>query len=250
MELRRLHPEPGTTTLEQAVAGLALGDRAPRDRPYLVANMVTSADGKAAFRGRSGPLGSDVDRALFHRLRTQADVVLVGSGTLRAERYGRLVRDPDLRAAREREGLAAEPLGCVVTRSLDLPVDAGLLQDPDQRTLVFTSAGGELEGAGPGVRVERVAADELTFRTVLERLRAEHGVRSVLCEGGPTVLGVLVAEGALDELFLTLAPRLAGGAAAPTAIEGLPLAELVELELVGALEAAGELFLRYRTATS
>jgi len=245
MELRRLLPEPGATTVQEAICGLALEERAPADRPYVVANMVVSADGKASFRGRSGPLGSDVDRAVFHRLRTQADAVLVGSGTVRVEGYGRLVRDPELRTAREREGRRPNPLACIVTRSLDLPVDIGLLQDPEQETVVLTSSERDLEGAGPGVRVERVAPDELTFLTALRRLRSEHAVRSVLCEGGPTVLGALLAEGAVDELFLTLAPRLAGGGEARTAVEGVPLADLSELDLLSALEARGELFLRY-----
>jgi 5-amino-6-(5-phosphoribosylamino)uracil reductase len=70
-------------------------------------------------------------------------------------------------------------------------------------------------------------------------------VRSVLSEGGPTELGALLAEDALDELFLTIAPRLAGGAAGPTAVEGMPLPRLLELDLVSALESGGELFLRY-----
>ena len=247
MQLRRLLPEPGTTTTEEAVAGLRLGDRAPEERPYVVANMVTSADGKAAFRGRSGALGSDADREIFHGLRGQADAVLVGSGTVRAERYGRLVRDPALREARERERLRPDPIACIVTRSLDLPADIGLLRDPEQETVIFTSSERELDGAGPGVRLERVPADQLTFATALRRLRGEHGVRSVLCEGGPTVLGSLLAESVLDELFLTLAPKLAGGGE-PAAVEGMPLAELVGLELVSMLEKSGELFLRYRLA--
>ena len=245
MEMRRLLPEPGATTADDAVAGLRLAARAPPGRPYVVANMVATLDGKAAFRGRSGPLGSDVDRTIFHRLRTQADAVLVGSGTVRAERYGRLVRDPDLRAAREREGLRPDPLGCVVTRSLDLPGDVGLLSDPAQETVVFTSAGGELAGAGPGARIVRVEPERLTFLTVLERLREEWGVRSVLCEGGPTVLGALLGEGALDELFLTVAPKLAGGGVGPSTVEGMPLHGLLGARLVGALESGGELFLRY-----
>jgi len=245
MELRRLLPDPGTTATEDAVAGLRLGERAPEGRPYVVANMVASADGKAAFGGRSGPLGSDADREVFHRLRTQADAVLVGSGTVRAERYGRLVREPALHAAREREGLRPDPIACIVTRSLDLPADIGLLRDPEQATVILTSSDRALDGAGPGVEIERVAPDELTFATALRRLREGHGVRSVLCEGGPTVLGALLAEGVLDELFLTVAPRLAGGGE-PTTVEGVPQSELVELELLSALEGSGELFLRYR----
>jgi riboflavin-specific deaminase-like protein len=249
MALRRLLPDPAPLTPEQAVAELALGDRAPADRPYVVANFVSSADGKASFHGRSGRLGGDVDRALFHRLRTQVDAVLVGSGTLRAERYGRLVRDPELRAAREAQGLAPDPLACVVSRSLELPLDIGLFQDPGQPSLVLTSSERQLQGLGPGVEVERVEAAQLTMTAALRRLRAGHGVRSVLAEGGPTVMGVLVAEDLVDELFLSLAPRLAGGGKAPTILEGEPLADLIELDLVWALEAGGELFLRYRLVT-
>jgi riboflavin biosynthesis pyrimidine reductase len=182
---------------------------------------------------------------VFHRLRTQADAVLVGSGTVRTERYGRLVRDPELRAVREREGRRPDPIGCIVTRSLDLPVDIGLLQDPEQVTVLLTSSDRELAGVGPGVRIERVGPDQLTFTTALEVLRSDYGARSVLCEGGPTVLGGLLGERALDELFLTVAPRLAGGGAGPTIVEGAQLPELLELRLVSAMEASGELFLRY-----
>ena len=84
----------------------------------------------------------------------------------------------------------------------------------------------------------------------LEVLHDRHGVRSVLCEGGPTLFGALLGEEAVDELFLSLAPRIAGGGEAPTIVEGMPLAELLELELVWVLEAEGELFIRYRTVKS
>lgn len=250
MDLWRIYPGGETLTAAAVMSGLGLRDLAPPRRPYVVVNFVASADGKATFEGRSGKLGGDADSALFHRLRTQADAVLVGSGTLRAERYGRIVRDPELRAAREAEGLAPDPLACVVSRSLSLPVDIPLFQDPEQRTIVFTSSDERLEGAGPGVTVERVRAGELTMTSALEVLHDRHGVRSVLCEGGPTLFGALLGEELVDELFLSLAPRIAGGGEAPTIVEGMPLAELLELELVWVLEAEGELFIRYRTVKS
>ena len=153
MDLWRIYPGGETLTVAGVMSGLGLGDLAPPGRPYLVVNFVASADGKATFEGRSGKLGGDTDSALFHRLRTQVDAVLVGSGTLRAERYGRLVRDPELRAAREAEGLAPDPVACVVSRSLSLPLDIPLFQDPEQRTIVFTSSDERLDGAGPGVSV-------------------------------------------------------------------------------------------------
>jgi riboflavin-specific deaminase-like protein len=250
VELWRIYPGGETLTVERALAGLRLGELAPPGRPYLVVNFVSSADGKATFEGRSGKLGGEADSELFHRLRTQTDAVLVGSGTLRAERYGRLVRDPELRAAREAEDLEPDPLACVVSRSLNLPRDIPLLQSPEQRTIVFTSSRDGLDGVGPGVSVERLSAEELTMTSVLEVLRKHHGVRSVLCEGGPTVFGALLGEDLVDELFLSLAPRIAGGGEAPTIVEGMPLAELVELELVWVLESEGELFLRYRVVNS
>src|SRR3954447_14034292 len=115
MALRRLYPEPGEVAVEDAVAGLRLAEHAPDGRPYVIDNMVATADGRAAIEGRAGPIGSEADREMFLRLRTQADCVMVGAATLRAERYGHLVRDPALRAAREAEGLEPEPLGCVLT---------------------------------------------------------------------------------------------------------------------------------------
>ena len=127
-----------------------------------------------------------------------------------------------------------------------MPVDIPLFQEPDQRTLVFTSAEEELEGAGPGVSVERLRAEQLTMTGVMKALRENHGVRSVLCEGGPTVFGALLGEDLVDELFLSLAPKIAGGGEAPSIVEGMPLAELQELELVWVLTDGRELFLRYR----
>jgi riboflavin-specific deaminase-like protein len=250
MDLWRIYPGGETLTVAAAMSGLDFGELAPPTRPYVVVNFVATADVKATFEGRSGKLGGKADSALFHRLRTKADAVLVGSGTLRAERYGRIIRDPELRAVREAEGLASDPLACVVSRSLSLPLDIPLFQDPEQRTIIFTSSDERLEGAGPGVSVERLRAEESTMTSALEILRDRHAVRSVLCEGGPTVFGALLGEELVDELFLSLAPRIAGGGEAPTIVEGMPLAELLELELVWVLEAEGELFLRYRIVKS
>jgi riboflavin-specific deaminase-like protein len=245
VELRRLHPDGARVTPEEALGGLGLGGLAPQERPYVVVNFVSTADGKAAVGGRSGPIGDEVDSALFHLLRTQVDAVLVGSGTLRTERYGRLVRDPRLRAAREREGLEPDPIACTVTRSFDLPLEIPLFEEPEQRVVVFTSAPDAPPQVGAAVTVERLDPAELTMTSVLRRLRG-HGVRSVLCEGGPTVFGLLLHEGVADELFLSLAPRIAGGAEAPAIVAGTPLHALMELELVWVLEARGSLYLRYR----
>ena len=244
-QLRRLLPDPAPLTPAEAVEGLAFGQRAPADRPYVAVNFVESVDGRAAFEGRSGTLGDDVDRQLFHGLRGRVDAVLVGTGTLRAERYGRLVRDPDRRAAREAAGLRPDPLAVVVSRSLDLPPDIPLFQDPDSTIVVYTSSDAEAPECPADVRLVRLDPAETTMTTALRRLRADHGVRSLLCEGGPTVFGALVHERLVDELFVTLSPKLAGGMDPLTILQGPRLPDPEELELRWVLEAGGSLFLRY-----
>ena len=248
MPLRRLAPDRAELTADEAIAGLRLGDLAPPHRPYLVLNMICTIDGRAAVGGSTRLISSPADRAVFHHLRTQADAVMVGAGTLRAERYARLVRDAGLREKRRREGLAPDPLACLVSGRLDLPPDLPLLGDPDTRALVLTAARGELGPGRASVEYLRADASPLDMPAMLGRLRAEWGVRSVLCEGGPTLNGGLLRDGMVDELFLTVAPLLAAGDA-PTIATGPPLPGLPRARLLWALEDAGELFLRYRLAT-
>jgi len=246
MALRRLYPEPGEVAVEDVVAGLRLGEHAPEQRPYVVDNMVSTADGRAAIEGHAGPIGDDLDRVLFLRLRTQADCILIGAGTLRAERYGHLVRDPALRAAREAEGLAPEPLGCLLTRSLQVPWDTSLWTDPASRVAVYTSSPRNPPACAAQVSVHRMPETELTVDRVLRSLRDDHGVRSVVCEGGPTVNRELLEAECLDELFLSVEPKLAGGGNAPTIVGAPPLNQPGRLELISLHEGNGALFLRYR----
>lgn len=208
--------------------------------------MVSTADGKATIEGRAGPIGNEADRQLFHHLRTQADAVMVGSRTIAIERYGRLVRDPALRDKRRREGLEADPLACVVSGRLDLPSDVPLFHDPHSRVVIVTSSKEELPRSAAAMDYVRLEPGSRRLAPALRRLRTHHGVRSVLCEGGPTLNSALLAEGLVDELFLSLAPKLAGGSLAPTIVAGSSLPEPTELDMVAALEADGHLFLRYR----
>src|SRR3954452_25165930 len=137
MALRRLYPEPGEVAVEDAVAGLRLAEHAPDGRPYVIDNMVATADGRAAIEGRAGPIGDPIDRALFLRLRTPVDCGPGGAGTLRAARDGQLVRPEELPAPRGAEALHPEPLGCVLTRTMDLPWDTSLWTDPASRVALY-----------------------------------------------------------------------------------------------------------------
>jgi riboflavin-specific deaminase-like protein len=246
VKLRRLHPEPAELTPEEATTGLRLGDLAPAHRPYLVLNMVSTLDGRVAIDGRSGKIGGEADRELFLGLRTQADAVMVGAGTVRAERYGRMVRRPELRERRVAEGLAPDPLAVVVSARLRLPEDLPLLQDEDSTVLVLTASGEELPPTPARVHYLRgEGGAELELAPLVRRLRSEYGVRSILCEGGPRLNASLLHERLVDELFLSLAPKLAGGMPL-TVVTGDPLPEPEDAELVWLLEHESHLFGRYR----
>ena len=241
--MRLLVPELRETSPDLLASGLRLGDRAPDARPCLALNMVSTLDGKATVEWRTRGISSDLDRELFHHLRAQADAVMVGAGTVRAERYGTLTKTPELREKRVAEGLRPVPLAVVVSGRLDLPADLPLLNDPEQPVVIATASEALLPGVGEHVTYERVGDD---LPLLMARLRSEYGIRSVLCEGGPTLNSFLLAADLVDELFLTLNPKLIGGAAALTIVAGRELVEPAELELVSLAEGGGELFSRWR----
>jgi riboflavin-specific deaminase-like protein len=241
--LRRLLPEPGETTVKEQLDGLDLNAAAYDDRPYLIINFVTSLDGHATIEGRSGPLGSDTDMEMLHRLRTRGDAVMTGAGTMRAERYGRIVPYPDLRAYRERVGLAHDPLAVLVSGRLDLPWDAPLFTDGGGRVVVFTASEDEAPETATPVTVVRHEGT-VDLREAMRWLRQERGIRSVVCEGGAILHGRLREEGLADELFLTIGPKLVGGPG-PRILEGT-LPDVADLRLDWLLEAEGDLFARYR----
>jgi riboflavin-specific deaminase-like protein len=246
MEFQRIYPTPGRIDSAELLRDLALGARAHEERPWLVSNFATTVDGRVTIDGRSRAIGDEGDTEVFRRLRTQVDALLVGTGTLATERYGRIVRAPELRASREAIGLAPDPPLATVSRSGVLPYDIPLFADPDSTVLVFTTPDApEPPPTAATVRLTRLDPAELTLTTVLRTLRTEHGVRSVLCEGGPTLLGSLLHERLVDELFLTIAPLLAGGGSELTMTRGPGLPDPVELELVWTLERRGSLYPRY-----
>jgi riboflavin-specific deaminase-like protein len=241
--LNRLYPRPGKIALEDLVAQLDLNSRAPKERPYVVANMVSSLDGRAAVDGQTRGLSSETDRRLFHLLRAAGDALLVGAGTVREERYGVAVKNDELRERRQAHGLDPEQPTVVVSSRLILPSDLPLLQAKGAPVIVATGADHELEGVEADVKYERTGDD---LRLLLARLRAEHGIRSLVCEGGPTLLSYLLAAGLVDELFLSIAPKLVGGGEEPAITTGRELLQPASAEPVWICEADGELFTRWR----
>lgn len=248
MDFRQLLPEPRTIDARALLQSLTLADRAPDERPYVLVNFVETADGRATLAGRSGGLGDDGDRAIFHGLREQVDAVMAGTGTLRTERYRRILGNAERRERRIEHGASPEPLVCIVTRSGDVPIDIPLFGEPEARVVVFSPVGIDTTACAAQVDVITLDSGELTQTAVLRRLRSEYGIRVLLCEGGPTLFGALLREAVVDELFLTLAPKLAGGGTGTTISAGPELADPQELVLEWLLERNGSLYLRYRTA--
>ncbi len=216
----------------------------------LILNMVSTADGRATLAGRSGAISSRADRALFHGLRMAVDAVLVGAGTVRSERYGRMIADRTHRDQRRAQGLPDEPLACIVSGRLDLGDDIPLLAEPGARVAIVTSSAASLPGCAASVEYVRAGAGgALDLAAALRELRERFDVRTVLCEGGPHLGYQLLAAGLLDELFLTLSPTLAGGEpASGEALRILAGGELdppAALELRSVLASESFLFLRY-----
>ncbi len=221
--------DPATTYAEPARQGL-------EGRPWVVANMVTSIDGRAAVEGRTAALSGAADRSVFNFLRTLADVVLVGAGTVRAERYG------PARAGKR-------PPVAVVTRSLDLDWSSPLFAEAVQRTEVLTCAAADPARRAAAAEVADViiaGEGQVDLALALAEIGAR-GRRIVLCEGGPHLLGELVAAGLVDELCFTLAPLLIGGVE-PSLLVAAPFHPPLGLHLASVIEDDSALLLRYLRA--
>ena len=229
-----------TLSADELIAALGRRDHpGESERPHVVAAMIASADGRAAVQGRSVGLGRPADRALLRGLRAAADVVLVGTATVRAERYANLL-DPGQVAARELAGLGARPLVAMITRTGDVPWEVGLFCEPDTHIALYSG----VPVSPPEVEARIEVHEASAPAEVLAHLRAHHGARVVLCEGGPRLLRALVAEDLLDELLLTVAPLLVAGDA-PTPLAGPPLDPPGRMSLAGVWRADDHAFLRY-----
>lgn len=210
-----------------------LGDSAPVDddrlyelyaypsdtgRCLVRGNMITSLDGGAATDGTSGGLGGAGDRRLFRVLRELADVIIVGAGTAHTENYSGAQMTVAERGHRQRRGQSELPPIALVTRSGRVGNDWTVLTRTEVTPLVLTSADVAAETrARLGTAAEVIACSgddpaEVDPSAALTAL-AGRGLRRVLCEGGPTLMGTFVEHELLDELCLTTAPALVGGAA-------------------------------------
>ncbi|UJA21718.1 hypothetical protein HJD18_16850 [Thermoleophilia bacterium SCSIO 60948] len=242
--MRRLLPDPADTTPLDLVAGLDLAAGATDTRPYVISNFALTVDGRSTLGGTSATIGSEVDTQMLVALRTAADAILIGAGTMRAERYGNLMGDPAKRELRQRAGRSPVPMLAIVSGGLELPWDAPAFTESDGGgVVIFTSSDEQVPGTTAPVEVVRTPAG-VELSAVLEHLRREHDVRSLLCEGGAGTHGGLIEGGLIDELFVTTGPVLGGGSG-PGLVSGISERNR-RLELAWLCEHDGDLFHRYR----
>jgi riboflavin-specific deaminase-like protein len=234
-----LHPDRAELAVDDLLTGLGLARLASDDRPHLVLNMVASIDGRTTIDGRVGALTSPIDQRIVYRLRTEAEALMVGAGTVRNERYGSIVP----------AGLGPRPLVVIVTRRVALPADLPLLNEPENHVVIATTSPDAVLGFDTAAHVEylRVPAADggaVDVAALCAALRSEYGVRSVVCEGGPTLNDALLQAGVVDELFLSLAPLLVGGGERALVDDSPPLGPR-RARVVWVATAGDYLFLRY-----
>jgi riboflavin biosynthesis pyrimidine reductase len=231
---------------------------APEGRPYVIVNMVMSADGKVVIEGTEQGIGSKADQRLMRELRVHADVILNGAATLRASGASpRLGGDEALEQLRLARGKPRFPTSSVLSGSGDLPLDRIFFTADDFHAVVY------LAGSAPADRVEAIRATGRPvvmvptanpLQSVLGHMRKELGASLLLVEGGPTLNRQLFDLGAVDEFFLTLGPVVVGGAHGLSAVGGdgpYPRDGVRRLDLVHAIpnEETGEVYLRYRVVS-
>ncbi|MFG1604127.1 dihydrofolate reductase family protein [Actinoplanes sp. NPDC049265] len=272
-EVRRLWPDQSGPLDDDALRDCYAY---PAGRTLRV-NFVSSVDGAATVDGRSGGLGGPGDKRIFDLLRAGCDALLVGANTLRTEGYDALRPDPEWRKA---NGLPAYPIMSILSSSLDLDPDQAVFAEAPQPPIVFTvpraaartapdavtrtapeaatrtapdtatrahpaAATRAHPAADPGAAPADLGAELIAVSDLAGAVAAlrQRGAANILCEGGPSLFGQLIAADLVDELCLTISPRLAGGNAGRIA-HGPPT-EAREMALRHVLTDGNQLFLRY-----
>ena len=215
-------------------------------RPYVLINMVSSLDGRTTVEGGAAHIGGETDRQVMRTLRSKADAVMIGAGTLRAERLSLGLDEP----------AESQPTAIVLTNTGALPLESHLIRHERQRVLVLVpescpeEAVRRLSRRSDVLRSPTTRCGAIDMEQALKVLTAEHAVDLLLVEGGPTLNHALISRNLADELFLTLAPKLLGGSRneALGILKGQRVSpEEPRLVNLLSVHAAGdELFLRYK----
>lgn len=238
MSLQRLFDETAQPPKPEALYERLEFPDPPEERPYLYINMAATADGKIVIGEPGGPskgVGGPTDQMLFRRLEQPCDAAMMGSTTLKASQ---VIYPPHI-------------LRFVVTRKGDVPLDNRFFTDAPDKAYVLAPASLPEEIAAKlkaVTNVLQIGQEDVDLAGALKVLRRELGIRTLLCEGGATLNDQLIRAGLADELFLTLAPKIKGGAKLPTPVDGAGFAPNLFLPatLLSVYRDGSELYLRYR----
>jgi riboflavin-specific deaminase-like protein len=216
--------------------------------------MAMTADGKIATANRRvSSFGSRHDRDHLLALRATADAVMAGARTVDLNPINMGPGPAKYRALRRQRGLAEFNLRIIVSRSGSVKPSAKVFKHRFSPILILTTrrAGksrlDRLRAVASAVKI--CGAREIDFRRALGWLRQKWGVKRLLCEGGGELNDALLRAGLVDELHLTICPRIFAGRTAPTIADGLgaaTLARAVQLEQRSAHRTGDEIFLVYR----
>ena len=245
-----LYPEPGVLSDKGGIyKDLDLPELANRRLPYVLINMVSSVDGRSSVSGKASGIGGPADRGAMRALRSRVDAVMVGAGTLRAEKLNLGLDEPE----------AEQPLAVVVGGAGGLPVLEHLVRPARQAVILAVPEkypvqdGADTDGSGDGLTTLQCPGprpDRVDLLHLLQVLKAEYAVDRLLVEGGPGLNRSLIDAGLVDEFFLTVAPKLLLGPEAAilgaTAEDNEVRTPSQALALVSVHSAGDELFLRYR----
>ena len=220
-------------------------------KPHISLIMAVSLDGKISTRDGAGPrFASEADGIRLRETRSLADAILVGAGTIIADdpTFTEHGKYKDLRLER---GLAPNPVKAVVSGSGSVPETARMFKPNGAPALVFTTAhipANRLEALEQVAEVHRVGDTTVNFHRVVEILGDIYRVRHLLIEGGVQVNFDLFRAGLIDEIYLTLCPKIIGGRDVLTSVEGagFDFLNIVEVELIEHRLVDSEIFLNYR----
>ncbi len=184
------------------------------ERPWLMSNMIMSADGATAINGLSGELGGPADFEMFMALRSMCDAIIVGAATVTEEDYQAPGPGSErAQAGRAERGQAPRPRLVIVTGSLSLDPSQRVFADPDNRPLIATVTSAPIERRQALAEVAEIidlGEDHVALPSLLDEL-GRRGLDVVMSEGGPSLNGQLIADDLFDEWNLTISPILATG---------------------------------------
>jgi 2,5-diamino-6-(ribosylamino)-4(3H)-pyrimidinone 5'-phosphate reductase len=223
--------------------------------PFVFSNFAMTADGKIAFANhRFEPFAGERDQENMMQLRATADAVMSGARTVDLSPATLGTGGQKYLRRRRQRGLRDAALRIIVSGSGSVDTGAKIFRHGSSPIIILTTRrAGErrLERLRSVAEVKICGEKEINFRAAFRWLRREHGVRRLVCEGGGEVHGTLIRAGLIDELHLTISPKIFGGRTAPTIADGRGVASLAEatpVELKSQRRVGDELFLVFRLA--